>query len=148
MNHLKAIGIKFIITSIVVLSILSIFGDATIGELLFISLLLTGLAYVIGDLFILPRMGNLVATIADFGLAFFSLWALGYLFLERTSALITASLFASVFIALSEALFHAYMENKVFRKNDEKQSSQHLRPSYQTEFAEENEVPSRTQKKK
>lgn len=148
MNHLKAIGIKFIITSIVVLSILSIFGDATIGELLFISLLLTGLAYLIGDLFILPRMGNLVATIADFGLAFFSLWALGYMFLERTSALITASLFAAVFIALSEALFHAYMENKVLQKNDEKQSRQQLRPRYQTEFAEENEVTSRTQKKK
>ncbi|MFT4414036.1 YndM family protein [Fredinandcohnia humi] len=144
MKHLKALGIKFIVVSIVILSLLGIFGDTSVGELLLISLLVTAVAYILGDLFILPRMGNLIATVADIGLAFFTIWALSYMFLERTPSLVTAALVSSLAIGASEAIFHAYMQNKVLNNKDYKQNrQQQFRPSYQTEFAEENELPSR-----
>ncbi|WP_449540321.1 YndM family protein [Ferdinandcohnia sp. Marseille-Q9671] len=145
MKHAKALGIKFIVVTIVILSLFGIFRDTSIWELLLMSVLVTGLAYVVGDLYTLPRAGNVVATIADFGLAFFSIWALSFMLMENNSSLITASLAAAGAITLSEILFHAYMKKKVF-PNEENQTQTHtqtkqqLRPSYQTEIAEEYDV--------
>ncbi|MFC4323567.1 YndM family protein [Litchfieldia salsa] len=140
MKHLVALGIKFGVISIVLLSVLSIFTYATISGILVISLLVTGVSYVLGDLFILPRFGNLVATIADFGLAFLSVWFLSSFFIEATFPIITASFFIAIFITLTEALFHVYMKSRVF--NSEESSQQQGRQTnefgnYQTEFAEE-----------
>ncbi|WP_010281757.1 YndM family protein [Bacillus timonensis] len=140
MRHFKAIGIKFIVISIVLLSLFAIFRGASISNILLMSLLVTGIAYLIGDLFTLPRMGNAVATIADFGLSFFSIWFLSYLFMENTSSLITASLTAAALITASEALFHAYMQKKVLKDENQQQISRQLQPSFQTEFAEENDI--------
>lgn len=141
LNHLKALGIKFVVISIVLLSILGIFqATASIGEILMISFLVTGVAYVIGDLFVLPRFGNLIATIGDFGLSFLSVWILGSLFIEPTYSMISASLFSAIFISLSEALFHPYVKNKVLEKETENQILVPQRVRYQSEFAEENDV--------
>ncbi|MEK5442827.1 YndM family protein [Fredinandcohnia sp. FSL W7-1320] len=147
MRHFKALGIKFIVISIVLLSLFGIFRGASFGEILLMSILVTGLAYVVGDLFTLPRAGNTVATIADFGLSFFAIWILSYMFMDNTSGLITASLVAAGVIAISEVLFHAYMQNKVL--NDEKQVTRpQIRPSFQTEFAEEYDEETKDLKKK
>ncbi len=147
MRHFKALGIKFIVISIVLLSLFGIFRGASFGEILLMSILVTGLAYVVGDLFTLPRAGNTVATIADFGLSFFAIWILSYMFMDNTSGLITASLVAAGVIAISEVLFHAYMQNKVL--NEEKQVTRpQFRPSYQTEFAEEYDEETKDLKKK
>ncbi|MGN7297933.1 YndM family protein [Ferdinandcohnia sp. SAFN-114] len=147
MRHFKALGIKFIVISIVLLSLFGIFRGASFGEILLMSILVTGLAYVVGDLFTLPRAGNTVATIADFGLSFFAIWILSYMFMDNTSGLITASLVAAGVIAISEVLFHAYMQNKVL--NEEKHVTRtHFRPSYQTEFAEEYDEETKDLKKK
>lgn len=70
MKHLVALLIKYTAISAVLLVILGIFQDISIPRVLFISLIITGTAYAIGDLFILPRYGNTIATIADFGLSF------------------------------------------------------------------------------
>ncbi|MFS0823339.1 YndM family protein [Bacillus sp. 1P02SD] len=148
MRHFKALGIKFIIISIILLSLFGIFRGASLGNLLLISLLVTGISYLIGDLFTLPRMGNLFATLADFGLSFFSVWLLSYLFLENTSSLITASLTAAALITACEALFHAYMKNKVIIDENREQGRKQFKPSYQTEIAEEYEVKPKDIKKK
>ncbi|WP_077618070.1 YndM family protein [Bacillus sinesaloumensis] len=149
MKHAKALGIKFIMISIVLLSLFGIFRGASFGEIILMSILVTGLAYVVGDLFTLPRTGNVVATIADFGLTFFAIWILSTMFMENTSALITASLAAAGLISLAEALFHSYMQNKVLDNTEEQsQTRPQFRPSYQTEFAEEYENETEDLKKK
>ncbi|RFB18792.1 DUF2512 family protein [Bacillus sp. HNG] len=148
MRHFKALGIKFIIIAIVLLSLFGIFRGASLGNLLLMSLLVTGISYLIGDLFTLPRMGNLFATLADFGLSFFSVWLLSYLFLENTSSLITASLTAAALITACEALFHAYMRSKVLEDENREQVRQQFHSSYQTEIAEEYEVEPKDLKKK
>ncbi|MFZ3578715.1 YndM family protein [Virgibacillus sp. DJP39] len=134
MKHIKAIGIKFIFTAIVVYSIFGIFYDASLLNLFWISTITTGLSYI-GDVFILPKIGNLIASVADFGLSFFLLWVLGNVFIDATLPIITASLFASVFMAISESLFHIYMEEKVLDRRDKEPAISS--PQLQTEFSEE-----------
>jgi len=148
MRHFKALGIKFIVISIVLLSLFGIFRGASFGEILLMSILVTGLAYVVGDLFTLPRAGNTVATIADFGLSFFTIWILSYMFMDNNSGLITASLVAAGAIALSEVLFHAYMQNKVLEGEPKVENRAQFRPSFQTEFAEEYDEETKDLKKK
>ncbi|MFD1038275.1 YndM family protein [Virgibacillus byunsanensis] len=144
MNHLKALGIKYIFTMIVIFSIFGIFYNASLGRLFWISVLVTGVAYLIGDLFLLPRFGNLVASIADFGLAFIAFWVLGNLLIQVSIQIIPVSLFAAFFITCCEPLFHTYMEERVLHKRRE------VRPSHrlQTEVAEENDVYTITDKNK
>ena len=151
MNHVKALGIKFIVISIVLLSILGIFSEtATLGEILIISFLVTGVSYILGDLYVLPKFGNLMATIGDFGLSFLSVWALSSIFLEPNFSIVAASLFAALFITFSEALIHPYIQNKIFMKSEQNNQGYQnynrspnvvpARVSYQTEFAEENDM--------
>lgn len=133
MKHFKALGIKFIFTAIVVYSIFGIFYNASLGRLFWISLLVTGVAYIIGDLLILPRFGNIAASIADLGLAFLSLWVLGNIVIEMSIPTVLASFFASVFIAICESLFHIYMKEQVLGSREDSRISSKL----QTEFGEE-----------
>ncbi|WP_186578189.1 YndM family protein [Aquibacillus kalidii] len=139
MNHLKAIGIKFIVISIVLYSILAGFYTATIGNIFVISLLVTGVAYVLGDLFILPRFGNLIASIADLGLAFLSIWLLSSVFFAEEYGIMSASLFSAILISCSEAVFHLYMNSKVFHKDEDVYINRDKQFSgdFVTEFGEE-----------
>ncbi|QOR66127.1 YndM family protein [Cytobacillus suaedae] len=142
MKHVKAIGIKYIFTSIILLSVFGIYYNSTVLEILLISALVTGVAYVVGDLFILPRLGNLVASLADMGLAFLSVWGLSLVFIDPPDRLALASLFAAVFIMLTEALFHAYMENKVLDRgsNNMTFNMTSFQNKFQTELAEEHDL--------
>ena len=69
MKHIVALLIKYTAITAVLLIMLSIFQGISIPRVLLISLFLRG-AYLIGDLFILPKYGNMIATMADFGLSF------------------------------------------------------------------------------
>lgn len=139
MNHLKALGIKFLIQTTVILSFLSIFDGASLTNLLSFSLITTIFSYVIGDLFILPKFGHVLASIADFGLISFVVWILADMFFQ---APIIAPLTVGLIIAVAEILFHTYMKEKVLRK---KATGNKVIPfpasrRLQTEFAEENDV--------
>src|SRR5690606_32018805 len=68
----------------------------------------TGLAYLIGDRFVLPRYGHGIATIADSGLALASAWLLGSLLFTRPIALGMEVLISAVVTAIGEAFFHRY----------------------------------------
>ncbi|WP_085991529.1 YndM family protein [Oceanobacillus senegalensis] len=140
MKHLKALVIKFLITSVVLYSFLTIFNTATLSEIFLISLLVTGLAYVIGDLLILPRFGNFVAALADFGLAFASIWALSAFFIDTASPLIIISATSAFFLAICEALFHAYMQNKILENDHERKDNTYVNTRLQAEFSEEENV--------
>lgn len=138
-----ALGIKFIFTSIILLSVFGSYYNSTILEILMISALVTGVSYLVGDLFILPRLGNIVASLADMGLAFLSIWGLSILFIDPPDRLALASFAAAVFIMLAEALFHAaYMENKVLDRghNDMTFNMTSFQNKFQTELAEEHDL--------
>lgn len=148
MRHSLAILIKYVVIAIVLFSILPIFSTASLTEIFIISLLVTGTAYVIGDLYILPKFGNVIATIADFGLATVSIWGFSAIFIGQGFRVLTAALFGSVFIALSEALFHVYMKEKVLTKTETVRKKVNFPTNLQTEFAEENDVREFKEKQK
>ncbi|WP_099159169.1 YndM family protein [Virgibacillus ndiopensis] len=141
MDHLKTFGIKFIVTAIAVFSIFGILFNTTLINLFWISLLVTGISYLVGDLFILKRFNNITAIIADFGLAFLSLWLLGSIFLTQTGLpIITLSAMAAFFITLCEPFIHAYIREH-FSDNTNKHTP--VRRELQTEFSEELDVHTR-----
>ncbi|WP_047981798.1 DUF2512 family protein [Ornithinibacillus contaminans] len=144
MNY-KALGIKLIINIIVVFSIFGIFYDASLLNLFWISILSTLLAYFIGDRILLPRFGNTIATIADFGLAFISLAALGSILIQTDMPIVLAALFAAFFLALTEPFLHTYLIEK--SKTEKRHTSRTANRRFQTEFGEETSTLDRTKNK-
>lgn len=131
-NHLKAFLIKFIATFLILFIILGFGYGMAFTEVLLLSIILGTLAYLIGDLFILPRTNNTIGTIADFVMS----WAIIYLFIANFTLIdnvFTASLFATIGVTIFEMFFHRYLSRTISRN--------HRAPmgnfNYQTEIAEE-----------
>lgn len=149
MNHLKAISIKFVYVTLIILSLFGIFSETPLTNLLLLSILTTVITFVVGDIIVYPWAGNILTTIFDFGLAFFTLFLLGRFLLEPSFAMVLTSLGGAFFIMCIEPLFHAYMTERVFAKaeeysfqtNDRHGKITQLHPQYMTEFAEEKEPP-------
>ncbi|TXK90739.1 DUF2512 family protein, partial [Parageobacillus sp. SY1] len=81
MKHIVPLAIKFIGWSVVLLSIFAIFNAPPL-LVLFMAAGTAVVSYLIGDLFILPRFGNLAAAIADVPLAFLLIWLTSYALIE------------------------------------------------------------------
>ncbi|MGG3529219.1 YndM family protein [Bacillus pseudomycoides] len=119
MKHIVALLIKYTAISAVLLMILGIFQDVSIPRILFISLLITGTAYLIGDLFVLPKYGNMVATIADFGLSFLGIWVLTYFLtdIDLTRNIGFSAFRSALLISVVEIFFHIYMKKVVLHED-------------------------------
>ncbi|WP_141493299.1 YndM family protein [Bacillus thuringiensis] len=140
MKHIVALLIKYTAITAVLLIILSIFKGISIPKVLLISLFLTGAAYLIGDLFILPKYGNMIATMADFGLSFFGTWLLTSLFtnLDATRNIGLSSFIAALIIGGTEVFFHIYMKKLVLRNDDELTNHNHIQhDKYAMEMSDE-----------
>ncbi|MFS0752344.1 YndM family protein [Oceanobacillus sp. 1P07AA] len=135
MKHLKAIGIKFVIIATILLSIVSIFEFLSVTEMIVMSAILTLATYVIGDLWILPKMGYVAAAIGDLIFAYASVWLLLYTFLGTTFPIATASVYISIIISLTESVFHIYMKEKILEEKDNTRRTN--MQTVQAEFAEE-----------
>ncbi|KUH41992.1 hypothetical protein M2E15_2084 [Bacillus mycoides] len=125
MKHIVALLIKYTAISAVLLMILGIFQGISIPRILFISLIITGASYLIGDLFILPKYGNMVATIADLGLSFVGIWALTYLLadIELARNIGASAFFAALLIGVAEIFFHIYMKKVVLHGDEDSRES-------------------------
>jgi hypothetical protein len=145
MNHVKAIIVKFLMVTVMLLLVLGLFYGVDIGEILTISTIVTLVAYAIGDLFILPRFGNVVATIADFVLAYVVIRMLGAGIIDENIPLTTATLWSSVLIAVGEWFYHKYVIRVI--RHDERKDD-YLAADIQTEFAEESNTESLVEQKR
>lgn len=133
MKHIKALLIKFVVSLALLYIILGLMYEMTFGEVLLLSAVLGLAAYVIGDMLILPRTNNAVATAADFGLA----WVIIYWFTDMMTVadnVFTASLIAALGVGLFEIFFHRYVAKNVL-PNHENHSVTNFR--YQTEASDE-----------
>ncbi|PFF54771.1 hypothetical protein CN350_23640 [Bacillus cereus] len=140
MKHIVALLIKYTAITAVLLIMLSIFQGISIPRVLLISLFLTGAAYLIGDLFILPKYGNMIATMADFGLSFFGTWLLTSLFtnLDATRNIGLSSFITALIIGGTEVFFHIYMKRLVLRNDDELKNRNHIHhDKYAMEISDE-----------
>lgn len=142
MEHVKALIIKFIMITAILWFVLGLFYGVDFGEIITISIILTPLAYVIGDLLVLRYFNNTTATIADFGLSFITIWLIGVAIINEPISVTTASLLSSIAIAIGEWFYHYYVNNQVFE--GESKDKRPLNETYSTEFAEEMDARDQT----
>jgi uncharacterized BrkB/YihY/UPF0761 family membrane protein len=124
MEHAKALVIKFVMLAAVLGIILTGFFGVSFTDSLLISVVLTILAYIAGDLLIFRTTGdrsdqvrrNLIATISDAVLAFLVIWFMGNSLVASDNDIITASLISAIVIAAGEWFFHKYLDSHVFRE--------------------------------
>lgn len=120
MDHVKAILIKFVMLAAVIGIITVGIFDYGFWDAMLMALILTFIAYLLGDLMLFrgsanpsdQKKRNMVATIADLVLAFAVLWLMGVAFGEGNP--FWASLVAAVVIAGGEWFFHKYLDKNVF----------------------------------
>ncbi|MFA9559754.1 YndM family protein [Evansella sp. AB-rgal1] len=145
MRHVKALAMKYGIVLIVTLSVLSLFG-VPLSWILFVTFLIILPAYVLGDLYIYPRYGSVIAAAADFGLYTVALWIILFLFVDRTATSIQNAIFASIFITFVESLYHEFIIAKMLNIKKE----EYMRNPYVflTEFSEEHDVSDLKEDKK
>lgn len=141
MKYITALLIKFILTTGVLWVILGAVFEVSFADILITSLVLTGASFIIGDLYILPKIGNVGAAMVDFILALTGVWALGSFLFEGPIQLVPASLLSAIGIALGEILVHWYMKKQFM-------TGQATMPGYydrnlQTEFGDELEPDTR-----
>ncbi len=111
MDHLKGLSVKSLANGIPAILILSTVGGLTFGAASVVAVILTFTAYIAGDLFVLARSNNLIATVADAGLAFFTLWLLRAIGVAVTW---TGILYTVLALTLVEWLFfHPYVRRQV-----------------------------------
>lgn len=135
MKHIKAFAIKFISSLVLLYVILGMFYDMSFGNVFLITLILGAAAYILGDLLILSKTNNTIATVADFGLAFLLIWLIGES-LTIGDSLIVPALLSAAGLALFELFFHKYLANNVFVSREGRYNQTNtLR--YQTEVSEE-----------
>ncbi|GAA0314849.1 YndM family protein [Bacillus carboniphilus] len=148
MRHLVAFIIKLAANGIVIFSFLAIYNP-NINIVLTIAILTTVLAYIIGDLGILRRLGNTAATIGDFLLAFITIGGLSYFMIQQSWNMIITSFFAAVAITVIEILYHLFVKHYLFEENKETRVVLRTDPKqrFATEFSKELYVRSRNKKK-
>lgn len=140
MEHAKALLIKFVMCTAAVWVILGLFYGVDFGEILTISILLTIASYIIGDLFILPRYGNMTAAVADFGLAYIGIWMIGIVVINENISLGWASFWTAAVIASAEVLFHFYLIRRVFKEDGNENQIRMQRETFAAEMAEETDI--------
>ncbi|MGF2614723.1 DUF2512 family protein [Rossellomorea vietnamensis] len=122
MEHLKALAIKFVMVAVVLGIILTGIYGVPVSDMLIVSVILTLGAYVLGDLLVFKRLNgeqkkrNVIATMADAGLAFVVLWFLGTAMFPDQNV-IMASLISAIVLAAGEWFFHKYLDNSIFNGN-------------------------------
>ncbi|HEY4600854.1 MAG TPA: DUF2512 family protein [Cerasibacillus sp.] len=140
MKHIKVFGIKLIVMIVIVLSLFGIYDHMPIVNLLWMSLLITALTYIVGDMIFYRYFGNIIALILDFAFAFALFWYMGNLFIGVEYAIVPLAFFAAFFFLCSEFFIHGYLAH-LFAKTYQTESRdikslQNLR----VEFAEETDV--------
>jgi len=107
MDHIKAILAKTVAILLIVWVVMSLLTDVAIMDSIIAGLIITAAIYVMGDLFILRKFGNIVATIADAGTAFLILWL--YLGSMDYNDIVMWSLVAAALIGVFEYMFHKWL---------------------------------------
>lgn len=113
MKHIGALILKFIIVAVILELVLLNLTYLTFGRILVISAAITVIAYLVGDLGILPRSSNTIATIADIGLSFVILLIFGFIYPSGNLTFLVA-LLASVVLGIGEWVFHRFLGKSVF----------------------------------
>lgn len=136
MLHSKVLVLKFSADFAPLYVILGLIYGMSFENVFIIAALLGIIGYILGDMIILPKSSNVIATAADFSLAFLFIWFLISI-LTYEDNVITMSLIASLGIALFEFFFHNYVINSMKENKIEDSSINHVNLRYNTELSDD-----------
>ena len=113
MKHIVALLFKYVIVLVLLEILLSLTTPLTIYQIAVVSVAVTLVSYLIGDLLILGVSNNAVATVCDAVLAFLTIYSFNY---WSTYPFITteAGVVSAVVLAVGEVFFHKYMVKSVY----------------------------------
>ena len=136
MKNAIVLLIKFAATFLVAWISFSLFDNVFLTLILIITGLVAVLNYFIGDLLILPRVGNIIASLIDGVLAATTAYLV--LVISNYNAAISLFIYA-VMIAAVEFIFHIYMlkTNMIKNKNSNVRIANGSKLGYSTETAKE-----------
>jgi hypothetical protein len=110
MQHGKALLIKGLLTLVVLYLVLGLGFGMSFVNVLITTLVLGAISYLVGDLGVLPKNGNMVATISDLGLTLVVVWIMGVILTGiDMGTLAGAALISAVILAVGEYFFHHYI---------------------------------------
>ncbi|SDN47504.1 Protein of unknown function [Psychrobacillus sp. OK028] len=142
--YMKALLMKFVMITLVLWVVLGIFYDVSIPDILVTSVVLTVVGYV-GDIFILPKIGNVWAAISDFVIAYVVIYSLGSNIYVQPMALGSAAFISALLLMIGELYLHRYMDTNIFeprKSNPHEKVGYYNRTNLLTEFAEEVDIDS------
>lgn len=108
MKNLTNLVLKAVMNLLLLLLLVPVFGRSTWTQTLITGLVLVIVSYIAGDLWVLPKYGNIAAVIVDFAVFVLGIWAM-------TEALpqfvMTSSGYWIISLALTagEWFFHQYL---------------------------------------
>ncbi|MFS0690248.1 DUF2512 family protein [Sporosarcina sp. 179-K 8C2 HS] len=105
-NHGRSLLIKAILIFPVLWIVLTVFNGVSFWHSTILGIALLLISYL-GDLMILPRVGNMTATIGDLALSFIVLW--GGLNLLGYSEAMGEAFLAGAILAVGEYFFHSWL---------------------------------------
>lgn len=142
--YLKAFLMKFIMITAVLWVVLSLIYDVSFTDVLITSVVLSVVGYV-GDVYLLPKIGNVWAAISDFVIAYAVIYLLGSYIYEQPIALGAASFVSALILMVGELVLHRYMHTNIFeprKSNPDEKAGYYNQTNLQTEFAEEVDIDS------
>jgi hypothetical protein len=114
LNTWRVLVVKFAMTLIISIIAFSFITVNPAGWVFFVAIAATAVNYLVGDLYVLPRFGNLTASIGDGVLGIVVAYIIG-LMTAAFNPTVGSLLFFGVLIAVGEIFFHPYLlrANKV-----------------------------------
>ncbi|WP_334072802.1 MULTISPECIES: DUF2512 family protein [Paenibacillus] len=108
--------VKLLGNGVIVVAMLMVLSNASFIGSLLTALALSALAYLLGDLFVLPRTNNIVATLCDFVLAFAFIWAISA---NADWTLSMGEIFSiALVLGLFEYAFHIWLLKDGIRRDE------------------------------
>lgn len=113
-DHIRALGIKTLALVIFAAVLTPMFTDLSAGQGIVIGVVLSIIAYAVGDLLILPMSNNTVATASDIVIAALVYWA-GVRAFNGADLSVWEILFFAVVVGVSEWFLHKYLAMYVLK---------------------------------
>ncbi|MCZ0701964.1 hypothetical protein J2T56_000258 [Natronobacillus azotifigens] len=149
MKHVQLFVVKFLATLGLLYLVLGFGYGVTLGNVFMLTLVIGTVAYLVGDLFILPRTNNTVATVADFIVAFVVIFLMTDL-IAIDANIFTASFISALALGVFELFFHKYVYEALdFSSEDfitsggmeyHMETSEEFHPEYDEDFEDEDEL--------
>ncbi|TMW71211.1 DUF2512 family protein [Alteribacter natronophilus] len=109
MEHVKPLAIKAVAALSVLFVVLGLGYGVSFVNVLLITLVLGAVSYLAGDLVILPKTNNIIATLSDAVVTFLVVWLMGMAL--AGGAFLVPAIVTTVLIGVFEFYFHIYIAN-------------------------------------